>query len=843
LIAALLIGLGVLAARYHASVRAEAEESVLARRLALAQLAAATLSERLDRMADLAVSLATRVRFAELVGIGDWTTAADILRKVPAEFPHVERLFLSDLSGTLMADVPPLGSVRGRNFADRDWYQGVSRGWTTHISSVYRRAAEPQRNVIAVATPVRAGGRVAGILVVQLSLEAFFDWAQTIELPEGVALSVVDRKGQAAYATGVSTQAPVADLSTNPGVQRLRQGRSGVELGADKLYAFVLAKHGWSVVIEQPAAVAFAARDMQLRLVWISYALVALFLGAMTWLGRRLASERQAELARARRSLARHGERLRILHKIDRAIVAQQTPESIAAAVIGPLRELLGVPRAIVNKFDLAAGEVEWIAAAGRRRMHVGPGVRYSIRLMGEVEALRRGEPQRIDVHALPHGPEREALLASDVHIYMVVPMLAAGELIGALSFGAEGTRFPPEQLAIAQEVATQLAIAISQARLHERVKRHAEELERRVAERTADLEAAKAQLEDLYNNAPCGYHSVDADGLIVRMNDTWLGWLGYSREEVVGKMHHPDLMTPESAERFRTEAFPLFKRQGWLKEVEFEYVRKDGSTFPGSLQTSTLYDADGRYVTSRTTVFDISARKHAEAAVRELNKELESFSYSISHDLRAPLRAVDGYARMLEEDYGERLDDEARRLLATVRGNAAQMARLIDDLLAFSRLGRKPIAAAPVDMSALAREAAAELAAEHPRALTVVGELPPAHGDRALLKQVWANLIGNALKYSAKGAAPRVEIGGRVDGKRNEYWVRDNGVGFDMRYAAKLFGVFQRLHRAEEFTGTGVGLAIVQRVIARHGGAVRAEAKLNEGACFSFTLPTEEGA
>jgi len=576
-----------------------------------------------------------------------------------------------------------------------------------------------------------------------------------------------------------------------------------------------------------------------------SFVLVVLLLDHSVLYARlaRVHGREASRLEQAQRTLAQHRERLRILHEIDRAIVAQHTPEAIAAAVIGPLRELLGVPRAIVNRFDLEAGEVEWIAAAGRRRMHVGPGVRYSIRLMGEVEALRRGEPQRIDVHALPHGPEREALLASDVHVYMVMPMVAGGELIGALSFGASEGDFPPEQMNIAQEVATQLAIALSQARLHERVKRHAEELERRVAERTADLEAAKTALEDLYNNAPCGYHSVDADGIIVRMNDTWLAWLGYSREEVVGKKRHADLMTPESAERFHNEAFPLFKRQGWLKEVEFEYVRRDGSTFPGSLQTSTIYDRDGRYLMSRTTVFDISARKRAEAAVRELNKELESFSYSVSHDLRAPLRAVDGYARMLEEDYRGRLDDEGRRLLATVRGNAAQMARLIDDLLAFSRLGRKPITAAPVDMSALAREVAAELAGEHPRAQMVVGELPPAHGDRALLKQVWANLIGNALKYSAKGESPRVEIGGRAAAGRNEYWVRDNGVGFDMRYAAKLFGVFQRLHRAEEFVGTGVGLAIVQRVIARHGGEVRAEAKSGEGACFSFTLPKEEGA
>jgi len=160
------------------------------------------------------------------------------------------------------------------------------------------------------------------------------------------------------------------------------------------------------------------------------------------------------------------------------------------------LRELLGVPRAIVNLFDLASGEVEWLAAAGRRRIRLGPGVRYSIRLMGDVEALQREEPQVIDVHLLPPSPEVDALLASGVHVYMVVPMIAGGELIGALSFGGAPGPFPSEQVHIAQEAATQLAIAIAQARLHERVKRQAEELERRVHQRTQELHTAHAELQ-----------------------------------------------------------------------------------------------------------------------------------------------------------------------------------------------------------------------------------------------------------------------------------------------------------------------------------------------------------
>jgi len=408
------------------------------------------------------------------------------------------------------------------------------------------------------------------------------------------------------------------------------------------------------------------------------------------------------------RAVDRQAERLRILTELERAVASEQAPQDIASAVILPLRELLGVPRAIVNRFDLAAGEVEWIAAAGRRRTHVGPGVRYSIRLMGDVEALARGEPQRIDVNALAPSPEKDALLASDVSVYMVVPMRAGGELLGALSFGAPSDAFTPEQLRIAEEVATQLAIAMFQARLLARLRDHAAELEATVRKRTEALEAA--------------------------------------------------------------------------------------------------------------------------------NQELESFSYSVSHDLRAPLRAVDGYARMLEEDYAARLDDEGRRLLAVVRQSSVRMGRLIDDLLAFSRLGRQQPAKQLVDMTELARDVVTELR-NGAAASVELGALPSARADRALIRQVWTNLVGNALKYSGKRADARVEIGGRQDGGESVYWVRDNGVGFDMRYADKLFGVFQRLHRVDEFDGTGVGLAIVQRVVARHGGRVWAQAKPGEGAVFGFSL------
>jgi signal transduction histidine kinase len=225
-----------------------------------------------------------------------------------------------------------------------------------------------------------------------------------------------------------------------------------------------------------------------------------------------------------------------------------------------------------------------------------------------------------------------------------------------------------------------------------------------------------------------------------------------------------------------------------------------------------------------------------------ELNKELDAFSYSVSHDLRAPLRAIDGYARILEEDCAGGLDAEGRRLLGVVRTSAHRMGQLIEDLLALSRTGRQEPSRMPLDMERLAREVAAELAAQQRerRAAVEVSALPAARGDPSLLRQVWVNLIGNGMKYSGKSERPRVEIGGREDGEESVYWVRDNGVGFDMKYAERLFGAFQRLHRPDEFPGTGIGLAIVQRVIKRHGGRVWAEAKPGEGACFYFSLPRE---
>jgi signal transduction histidine kinase/CheY-like chemotaxis protein len=228
-----------------------------------------------------------------------------------------------------------------------------------------------------------------------------------------------------------------------------------------------------------------------------------------------------------------------------------------------------------------------------------------------------------------------------------------------------------------------------------------------------------------------------------------------------------------------------------------------------------------------------------ANALLESVNKELETFLYSVSHVLRAPLRAIDGFSHILLEDYAGKLDEEGKRLLRVVRENAVHMGQLIDDILAVSRAGRTEVVRAKIDMEALTRAVIEEMApAVAGRKVEFkVGALPPAYGDPTMIQRVLENLIDNAIKYTGPKPEAHIEIGATAGEKENVYFVRDNGVGFDMKYIDKLFGVFTRLH-GSEFPGNGIGLAIVNRIISRHGGSVRGEGKVNEGATFYFSLP-----
>ena len=331
----------------------------------------------------------------------------------------------------------------------------------------------------------------------------------------------------------------------------------------------------------------------------------------------------------------------------------------------------------------------------------------------------------------------------------------------------------------------------------------------------------------------------------------------GYTRDELVGQSVDLLNLTPGDPNE-RKEYVERIHRQGVLRLDTF-HRRKDGSVFSVEVSTS-LITLGGRDVVLGIDR-DITERRRAEEEIRRLNvelegrvaqrtaqlasanQELEAFAYSVSHDLRAPLRAIDGFSRIILEDFGNTLDPEGKRLFDVILTNTQRMDQLITDLLALSRVSRTEMQSSRVDMTALADSIYHEIASPEVRRKFAfyVAPLPDASADPALLRQVWSNLLSNAIKYAMPKAGRAIEVGGYMDNGMCVYFVRDNGVGFNPAYTNKLFGVFQRLHKAEEFEGNGVGLAIVQRIIHRHGGKTWAEGEINRGATFYFSLPAME--
>lgn len=350
-------------------------------------------------------------------------------------------------------------------------------------------------------------------------------------------------------------------------------------------------------------------------------------------------------------------------------------------------------------------------------------------------------------------------------------------------------------------------------------------------------LEILASELKVLFDSAPCGYHAVDDQGYFTSANQRLLHWLGYSKDELIGKLRFTDIVEEKHV--------PLAGNTAALLNgnVEVAIKKKDGGTLPVVLSAIEKPGPGHRQSRLLYSTIDNSKCRDAMNKMEKLDQELEAFSYSISHDLRAPLRSIDGYSRILQEDYTAKLDDEGKRVLNVIMNNARRMGALIDDLLEYGRLGRKNIHRSNVNMAGIVRNVIDELMRKEPERKVewIVGELHAAFADADMMRQVWVNILDNALKYTGKKAVAAIEVRSYPTEHREIcYEVSDNGEGFDMKYVGKLFGVFQRLHKIQEFAGTGVGLAIVKRIISRHGGSVRAEAAVNAGAVFYFTIPFE---
>lgn len=367
---------------------------------------------------------------------------------------------------------------------------------------------------------------------------------------------------------------------------------------------------------------------------------------------------------------------------------------------------------------------------------------------------------------------------------------------------------------------------------------------------RLDDLDTAKRLFQQsrdgflqLFNNSPvCMSMTTTNLGkrVYARVNRKFLEKFEFEESEIIGRTS-VEIGILDAEESARVGA--IIQEKGRLQNDYVKCIAKSGRIVH-TVSSIELMELNGQnYLVS--FFLDITKIIEQQAQIEQhmqqlevVNRELETFSYSVSHDLRAPLRAIGGYARILEEDFYAVLDEEGKRILLAVQDNTRRMNSLIDDLLTFSKLGKREVMKKETDMNGLVAEVLLDLQLAGHKAEIKTGVLHPVQGDGTLLKQVLMNLLSNAVKYSSKKEKPVIEVTSELKDGQVSYTVKDNGEGFDMAYAHKLFGVFQRLHSTSEFEGSGVGLAIVQRIIYKHHGTIHATAEPGKGAAFTFCLP-----
>lgn len=571
---------------------------------------------------------------------------------------------------------------------------------------------------------------------------------------------------------------------------------------------------------------------------------------------------------------------LRTVHKASQAISRELRHGDLVDRLVAVAMESAGATRGFLV---LPRDEALWLEARAEAGAQAPPFVPEPLSSSAGLSAAIVQYVARTHEPVVLADAAEEGMFVNDEYVVarrpvsvLCLPLVAKGELTGILYLenGIAKGAFTPARVEVLSIVAAQAAISLENARLYETLEKTVEtrtsELVTELAERRKAEEALAREAEFsrmLLESLEEGVVACDGTGTLVLFNEAARRWHGLDPatdppEEWASRY---DLFAADGVTPLPVDRAPLLRALRGEKVADAALtIRARGQPLRHALASGgPIRDEAGAVRGAVVALHDVTARLEAEEEVRSLNatlerrvrertaqlevanREMEAFTFTVSHDLRAPLRAIDGFSAIVVEDHSAALDEEGRRLLGVVRHGVQLMGTLIDDLLAFSRIGRHEIHSGRLEMTRLAREVVEEALAGLPgreRTALRVGDLPDAWGDEALVRQVWRNLIANAVKFSARVEAPEIEVAGEAEGPFVAYHVSDNGAGFDSTYGHKLFGVFERLHTPAEFPGAGVGLAIVKRIVVRHGGTVRAEGAVGKGARFTFTLPRDRG-
>ena len=725
--------------------------------------------------------------------------------------PDIDILVISDIKGTLWALYPERPEVMGKNLAYREWYKGVSKEWKTYVSDVVLRIVAERDVAFQIAVPVKdESEKLLGIIVSTQRAIGFADILQRLNLDPGTFANITDRTGNLIYSgrflynkqitpfpfyfvkeKAIAAKNPTVAIS-DPNLE----GRTRY-----LTYAPVAGGIGWSVFVERDSrTILMSGLTYYIETAAIALLLFIVSTGSLFYFRKRVLAQQLREQLEAEITLRRSEES---------AWETRDYLEKLIGYANAPI--IVWDPQFRITRFNHAFEDLTGLKAeevVGREIDLLFPEERRE-ECLGHIRQTTGGERWEV----------------------VEIPILQRDGSVRTVLWNSATVYSPDGKTAIA-------TIAQGQD-ITDRIL--AEEM---VRERDS-------KYQELVEHAEDGIFTISVQGQFIQANMKFCQMLGYTREECL-LLNIMDTY-PDDTRTVGTQRLANLQRGGALR---FERPMKKADGGFVFVEASAWKDTDGNV---QAIVRDITDRKKAEEEIRKLNteleqrvidrtaqletanKEMEAFSYSVSHDLRAPLRSIDGFSQALMEEYQDKpLDNTGKTYLERVRKATQKMGFLIDDLLKLSRVARSEFHYETVDLSKIVREILQTTQKDNPDRVVdvVIQEGIIVRGDPYLMQIALTNLMDNAWKFTGRETQPRIEFGATVKDGETLYFVRDNGVGFDMTYVDKLFGAFQRLHTTEEFAGTGIGLATVRRVINRHGGHVWAEGEVGKGATLYFTLP-----